>query len=50
MLKDGSNITKRVSNMNIGHPRGRTKERWMDCVKDDMRIKVSMEMTSDRRE
>jgi hypothetical protein len=25
-------------------------KRWMDCVKDDMRIKeVSMEMTSDRR-
>jgi hypothetical protein len=24
---------------------------WMDCVKDNMRIKgVSMEMTSDRRE
>jgi hypothetical protein len=28
----------------------RPKKRWMDCVKDDMRIKgVSMEM-SDRRE
>jgi hypothetical protein len=25
--------------------------KWMDCVKDDMRIKrESMEMTSDRRE
>jgi hypothetical protein len=39
--------------MNVdGHPRrSRPKKRWMDCVKDDMRIKrVSMEMTSDRRE
>jgi hypothetical protein len=48
-----SHITKRVMSMNVdGHPRrGRPKKRWMDCVKDDMRIKgVSMEMTSDRRE
>jgi hypothetical protein len=35
-----------------GHPRrGQPKKRWMDCVKDDMRIKgVSIVMTSDRRE
>jgi hypothetical protein len=27
------------------------KKRWMNCVKDDMRVKgVSMEMMSDRRE
>jgi hypothetical protein len=46
-------ITKIMMSMNVdGHPsRGRPKKRWMDCVKDDMRIKgVSMEMTSDRRE
>jgi hypothetical protein len=42
-----------MMSMNVdGHPcRGRPKKRWMDCVKDDMRIKgVSMEMTSNRRE
>jgi hypothetical protein len=34
------------------HPsRGRSKKRWMNFVKVDMRIKgVSMEMTSGRRE
>jgi hypothetical protein len=39
--------------MNVdGHPsRGRPKKRWLDSVKDVMKIKgVSMEMTSDRRE
>jgi hypothetical protein len=39
--------------MNVDwHPRrGPPKKRWIDCVKDDMRIKgASMEMTSDRRE
>jgi hypothetical protein len=53
MRKDESHITKRVMSMNVdGHPsRGCPKKRWMDCVKDDTRIKgVSMEMTSDRRE
>jgi hypothetical protein len=31
--------------------RGGSTKGWMNCVKDDMRIKrVSMEMTSDRRE
>jgi hypothetical protein len=48
-----SHITKKVMSMNVdGHPRrGRPKTRWMDCVKDDMRVNgVSMEMTSDRRE
>jgi hypothetical protein len=49
----GNHITKRVMSMNVdGHPsRSRPKKRWMDCVKDHMRIKgVSMEVTSDRRE
>jgi hypothetical protein len=53
MRRNESHITKRVKSMNVDrHPRrGRPKKRWMDCVKDDMRIKgVNMEMTSDRRE
>jgi hypothetical protein len=53
MRRDECHITKRVMNMNVdGHPsRGLPKKRWMDWVKDNMRIKrVSMEMTSDRRE
>jgi hypothetical protein len=48
-----SHTSKRVMGMNVnGHfSRGQSKKRWMDCVKDDMGIKrVSMEMTSDRRE
>jgi hypothetical protein len=39
--------------MNVdGHPsKGRPKKRWMECVRDDIRIKgVSMEMTSHSRE
>jgi hypothetical protein len=50
---DESHITKGVLSMNVdGHPsRGCPKKRWMDRVKDDMRIKgVSMVMMSDRRE
>jgi hypothetical protein len=37
--------------MNVDHPsRGRLKKRWMNCAKDEMRIKeMSMEMTSNRR-
>jgi hypothetical protein len=44
--------TKRVMSMNVdGQPRsGRSKKRWMDWVKDGMRIKRSMEMMSDRIE
>jgi hypothetical protein len=37
--------------MNVdGYPsRGRLKKRWMDCVRDDMRIKeMSIKMMSDR--
>jgi hypothetical protein len=52
MRRDESHITKTVMSMNVdGHPRsGRSKKRWMDCVKDDMRIKrVTMEMTNIRR-
>jgi hypothetical protein len=39
--------------MNVdGQPsRGRPRKGWMDCLKDDMKIKgMSMEMTIDRRE
>jgi hypothetical protein len=53
MRGDESYITKSVMSMNVdGHPsRGQPRKRWMDCVKDEMKIKgVSMEMTSDRRE
>jgi hypothetical protein len=53
LRRDESHIIKRVMNMNVdGHPsRGRPRKRWMDCVKDNMKIKgVSMEMTSGRRE
>jgi hypothetical protein len=53
MRRDESHIMERAMSVNVeGHPtRGRPKKRWMDCVKDDMRIKgVSMEMTNDRRE
>jgi hypothetical protein len=50
--RDESHITKRVMTMNVDeHPsRGRPRKSWMDCVKDDIKIKwVSMEMTSDWR-
>jgi hypothetical protein len=52
MWRDERHIAKRVMSMNAdGHPRGQPRKRWMDCVKDDMKIKiVNMEMTSDRRE
>jgi hypothetical protein len=53
MRRDQIHITKRVISMNVDvHPsRGRPKKIWMDCVKDDMRIKGErMEITSDRRE
>jgi hypothetical protein len=53
MRRDESHITKILMSINVdGHPiRGRPRKRWMDCVKDYMKIKrVSMEMTSDRRE
>jgi hypothetical protein len=32
--------------MNVDDP----KKRWMDCAKDDVRIKGVSEMTNDRRE
>jgi hypothetical protein len=38
-------------NVNEHASRCRPRKRWMDCVKDNMKIKgLSMEMTSDRRE
>jgi hypothetical protein len=51
MRKDESHITKRVMSMNIdGYP-SRPRNRWMDSVKDDMKMKgVRIEMTSDRRQ
>jgi hypothetical protein len=48
--RDESHITKREMSMNVdGHPsRGPPKKRWMDCVKDDIRMKgVSMEMMNE---
>jgi hypothetical protein len=51
MHRNESQIIKRVMSMNVdGHPsRGRPKnDEW--AVKDDMRIKGVIEMTSDRRE
>jgi hypothetical protein len=41
MQKDKSHITKRVMSMNVDRypSRGRPKKRWMDCVKDDMKIR-----------
>jgi hypothetical protein len=53
MRRDESQITKRVMSMNVdGNPsRGRPRKRWMDCVKDDMKIKgLCTVMMSDRRE
>jgi hypothetical protein len=53
MRRDKIHIIKRVMTMNVhGHPsRGLPRTRWINCVKDDMKVKgVSMEMTSDRRE
>jgi hypothetical protein len=50
MRRDESHIAKTVMSKNVDRNPGRPKKRWMDCVKDDMRIKgVSMEMTNDRR-
>jgi hypothetical protein len=41
MRKDESHITKRVMTMNVdGYPRrGWPRKKWMDCVKDDMKIR-----------
>jgi hypothetical protein len=53
MLCGGMKVTtKRVMTMNVDGPSSRQpRKRWMDCVKDDIKIKgVGMEMTSDRRE
>jgi hypothetical protein len=52
MRRDESHITKRVSMYVDAHSsKDRPNKRWMDYVKDDIRIKgVSMEMTRGRRE
>jgi hypothetical protein len=45
--------TKRVMSMNVDghHSKSRPRKRWIDCAKDDMKIKrVSMEIANDRRE
>jgi hypothetical protein len=52
MQRDESYITKRVRSVNVDgqSSRGRPNKRWMESVKDTIKIKgVSTEMTSNRR-
>ncbi|CAH2243244.1 uncharacterized protein LOC120630137 [Pararge aegeria] len=41
MRREESLVTRRMLNMFVGGKRssGRPKKRWMDCVKEDMRVK-----------
>jgi hypothetical protein len=53
MMREENHVTRRVMNMNIEgcRSRGRSKQRRIDCVRQDMReISVSGEITSDRGE
>jgi hypothetical protein len=39
MRKEENHVTRRVMNMNVEgyRERGRSKKRWIDCVRQDMR-------------
>jgi hypothetical protein len=53
MRREENHVTRRVMNMNVERlrGRGRSKKRWIECVRQDRReMAVSVEMTNDRGE
>jgi hypothetical protein len=51
MRREKNHVTRRVMKMNVEgwRGRGRPKQKWIECVRQDMReMTVSDEMTSDR--